>query len=631
MAPQAGSAGNGRGTSAFAGLAVRLSVLIAVGFLVGGFALAALAATQLGWPDVLAGNEMLTFGRVFPAAASALLFGWLTVAVLGFAFHRVPRLVGAPLAFPLVALGSILLVAGGAAAGVGMVLMGEGTGGRWLEFPLFVDGALVAGAAAAAGVLVLTARRGTRHSIPLPAWFFIAATVWLFLGLGAGAMPGLTGLASEVQSGFTGAALFGAGAATAGVGVAYAVAIDALGASGFNERLGRIGFWSLGLTWLWTATRGLQFGPTPDWIETIPVVFGAGLVVAVLAIAADFAGALRGHWSVVAATPTLQMVIAGLSMLAFGVTASFVATMRSVSTVVQFTSWSAGVEAAFLLGAFTLLAMAGVAATLGAIRGRAWGRWSGAAMLWPVLLGIGALVAIRLIGGVQQGLSWAAGAQSGEFQGSGVEFARSAEPMVSLDRAAVFALGFAALGVLVFALRALLSSLGAAAERPAAEVATGTQPLGSLLRGAVAVFALAAVGAFAFPAIDSNAEATVLADATRDLDGDPVAELGRELYVQEGCWYCHTQQVREVRTDLGLGPVSQPGDYAHDPVGLAGARRIGPDLTHVGLRDDAGDAEWLRLYLRDASAVRPWSVMPSYDHLSGEELSALATYLSGLQ
>jgi cbb3-type cytochrome oxidase subunit 1 len=631
VAAQAEDRSLNRGTSTLAGLTVRLSLLIAVGFLVAGFALFALAAAQLGWPDLLAGNEMLTYGRVFPAGTGALLFGWVTVAFLGFCFHRVPRLVGAPLAFPLVALGSVLLVAGGAAAGVGMVLLGEGTGGRWLEFPLFVDGALVAGAAAAAGVLVLTARRGARQSVPLPAWFLVAGPVWLFLALGAAAIPGLTGLASEVQSGFTGAALFGAWAATAGVGVAYTIASDALGTDGFNERLGRIGFWSLGLTWLWTATRGLQFGPTPDWIETIPVVFGAGLVVAVLAIVTDFASALRGRWAAVWAAAPLQMAVVGLGFLLAGVTAAFLATMRSVSAVVQFTPWSSGVETALLLGAFTLFAMAGVGATLGAIRGRVWGRLSGAVMLWPVLLGVGTAVVIRLIAGVQQGLAWVAGAQSGQYAGSGVAFGPSAESMVPLARAAAFGLGFAAIGVLVFALRALLASFGAAAERVPPELTPATQPLSVLLRGAVAVFALAAVGAFAFPAIDSSAEASVLADATRDLEGDPVAELGRELYVQEGCWYCHTQQVREVRTDLGLGPVSQAGDYAHDPVGLAGLERIGPDLTHVGLRDDAGDAEWLRLYLLNPSGTRPWSVMPSYAHLTGEELSALAAYLSGLQ
>ncbi len=612
-------------------LTVRLSFLIAAGFLVAGFALTALAAALLAWPDLVAGNEMLAYGRVFPAGAGALLFGWLTVGFFGFAFHRVPRLVGAPLAFPLVALGAVLLTAGGAGAGVAMVLTGEGTGGRWMEFPLFADGALIAGAAAAAGVLMLTARRGTRDRIPLPAWYLIGGTVWLVLGLAAGAVPGLHGLASEVQSGFTGAALFGAWGATAGVGIAYAVTSDALGGEGFNEWLGRIGFWSIGLTWLWTASRALQYGPTPDWIETIPVVFGAGLVVAVLAVVADFAGALRGRWSEVGRIPVVKPALAGLGFLLAGVVAASVATLRSVSAVVQFTSWESGVEIALLLGGFTLLAMAGIASALGAIRGRGWGRWTVAAVSWPIVFGVGAAFVVRLIGGVQQGLSWLAGAQTGEYQVSGEEFGRSGEPQLALAEAVACALAVAGIGILVFAVRTLVGSIGASAEREARASGLAVQPLGGLLRGVVAGFALAAVGAFAFPAIDASAEASVLAEVSRNLDGDPIAELGRELYVAEGCWYCHTQQVRPVRTDLGLGPVSQPGDYAHDPVGLAGSRRIGPDLAHAALRDEAGDSEWIRLYLLDPAAVRSSAVMPSYDHLTREELTALATYVSGLE
>ncbi|HEX5630653.1 MAG TPA: cbb3-type cytochrome c oxidase subunit I, partial [Acidimicrobiia bacterium] len=479
MASQADNRGGRRGV--LSALTVRLSFLIAIGFLVAGFALTALAAALLAWPDLVAGNEMLTYGRVFPAGAGALLFGWLTVGFFGFAFHRVPHLVGAPLAFPLVALGAVLLTSGGAAAGVAMLLMGEGTGGRWLEFPLFVDGALIAGAAAAAGVLALTARRGTHDRIPLPAWYLIGGTVWLFFGLAVGALPGLSGLASEVQSGFTGAALFGAWGATAGVGIAYAVASDVLGGEGFNERLGRIGFWSIGFTWLWTASRTLQYGPTPDWIETVPVVFGAGLVVAMLAVFADFAGALRGRWSEVRRVPAVKLAFAGLGFLLAGVAAAFVGTLRSVSAVVGFTSWDSGVEIALLLGGFTLLAMAGIAATLGAIRGRAWGRWSVAGMLWPIVTGVGVAFVIRLIGGVQQGLSWLAGAQAGEYQVSGVEFGRSAEPQLALGEAVACALALAGIGIVVFAVRTLMGSIGAAAEREARAPGLAVQPLGGLL------------------------------------------------------------------------------------------------------------------------------------------------------
>ena len=399
----------------------------------------------------------------------------------------------------------------------------------------------------------------------------------------------------------------------------------------FNERLGRIGFWSLTLTWVWTAGRLLQNGPTNDWIQTVPVVFGAGLVVAVLAIAADFAGAVRGRWSEVKASPSLQLVAGGIGFLLITAAAAFVASLRSVSSVVQFTAWESGVEVAALLGAFTMFAIAGIAHVTATGCGRVWGRWWGRAVVWPI--GAGAAVAVfsRFAAGLQQGLSWLAGVQSGAYENANEGFGESLQPLRGFDFVYLIGLGLVALGAVAFLLRLLTLSIRKATAIEGAEPGYANQPLGALLRGAVAVFALAVFGAFAFPAIDSNAPASVLADATRHFASNPVAELGREVYVREGCWYCHTQQVRQVMTDFGLGPVSQPGDYAYDPVGLAGVRRVGPDLTHQGSRENTGSAAWVRLHLAEPRADHVWSVMPSFSYLSEEELTALSVYVSGLE
>jgi cbb3-type cytochrome c oxidase subunit II len=120
-----------------------------------------------------------------------------------------------------------------------------------------------------------------------------------------------------------------------------------------------------------------------------------------------------------------------------------------------------------------------------------------------------------------------------------------------------------------------------------------------------------------------------LAAATREHpDASPQAR-GREIYAAEGCWQCHTQQVRAIVTDVGLGTVSQPGDYVYDPDDLLGARRIGPDLAHVASR--GWDFESLMDHLADPRATRSWSVMPSYSHLDTADLEALAAYLASLE
>ncbi|MFG3595247.1 cbb3-type cytochrome c oxidase subunit II [Bradyrhizobium sp. RDI18] len=74
----------------------------------------------------------------------------------------------------------------------------------------------------------------------------------------------------------------------------------------------------------------------------------------------------------------------------------------------------------------------------------------------------------------------------------------------------------------------------------------------------------------------------VVAEAT---DYTPQQQLGRQAYLREGCWYCHSQYVRPVTGETRRwGPVSEAGEYAFDVPHLWGTRRIGPDLTRVGLK-----------------------------------------------
>lgn len=74
----------------------------------------------------------------------------------------------------------------------------------------------------------------------------------------------------------------------------------------------------------------------------------------------------------------------------------------------------------------------------------------------------------------------------------------------------------------------------------------------------------------------------VVADAT---EYTPLQQLGRQVYLREGCWYCHSQYVRPVTGETRRwGPVSEAGEYAFDVPHLWGTRRIGPDLTRVGLK-----------------------------------------------
>ena len=112
---------------------------------------------------------------------------------------------------------------------------------------------------------------------------------------------------------------------------------------------------------------------------------------------------------------------------------------------------------------------------------------------------------------------------------------------------------------------------------------------------------------------------------------------GRSVYIGEGCWYCHTQQVRAVETERGtvyqmgdIGPESQPGDYAYQKPVMWGTNRQGPDLTFVSRRPYANGA-WHLAHLKDPRAVVKGSLMPSFAHLSDGDLEDLVEYLLTLR
>lgn len=107
--------------------------------------------------------------------------------------------------------------------------------------------------------------------------------------------------------------------------------------------------------------------------------------------------------------------------------------------------------------------------------------------------------------------------------------------------------------------------------------------------------------------------------------GDPfppptvgLVELGRRVYLANGCADCHTQQVRPRRSgsdlDRDWGPRrSVPRDYLDQNPPLLGFRRNGPDLLNIGDREP--DANWHHLHLYNPRAITPGSNMPSFRFL----------------
>ncbi|MBI4124010.1 MAG: cytochrome-c oxidase, cbb3-type subunit II [Betaproteobacteria bacterium] len=100
----------------------------------------------------------------------------------------------------------------------------------------------------------------------------------------------------------------------------------------------------------------------------------------------------------------------------------------------------------------------------------------------------------------------------------------------------------------------------------------------------------------------------------------PLQLTGRDVYIREGCYNCHSQMVRPFRAEVErYGPYSVAGEFVYDHPFQWGSKRTGPDLHRVGARysDD-----WHRRHLANPRDLVPESNMPAYPWLAAAPANA---------
>lgn len=631
-----------------------------LGFLIVGAVLLALAGVQYVAPDLLSGWAPITYGRLRPAAIHFLLYGWLTLGLLGAIYYAVPRLSGSSLVNPTVARIGFIFTSIGYALGGGAILLGQSEGARYLEAPAWADLIVLVGLLAAAHSIARTIIHGDRDRSPA-SWFMLASVLWLvglhFIGnlsmvTTVGGLwnsgPVLHGINGAVLAGFYRAGIIGMWGASAGVGVVYFLVPRLIGLRNFQPtRLSLVGFWGLGFVWAFTGTAELTYTAVPGWLQTIGIVFSLALLLPVATIIVDVLAVMRDRRTEPAAQNRVPLALIGIGLAFFAAIPllNLTEALRASGGVVGLTDWVYGVETVAILGAFSCWLAAyvyHVTPPLGAGRALRVPRWH----LRLTVLGVVVAGLAMLVGGLVTGLTWAAGGEAGTVTAVGDGFKSTVDavhylglPIVRLVGLGLFAIGQALLfGYATTAWLLAPSRREVLALDP--ELDLDHQDVGpelsldgggptwrrigwSAVAGAIGIFLLVVM----MPAQESAAaDPSILADASRVYPAGSESAIGRDLYISEGCMVCHSQAVRPIVTDMGLGSVSVAGDYAHEAPVLLGTARMGPDLMHLGSR---GNVTATRL--TDPRADRPWSTMPSYDYLSGRDLSALVAYMNGLK
>jgi cytochrome c oxidase cbb3-type subunit 2 len=106
---------------------------------------------------------------------------------------------------------------------------------------------------------------------------------------------------------------------------------------------------------------------------------------------------------------------------------------------------------------------------------------------------------------------------------------------------------------------------------------------------------------------------------------------GRDVYIREGCYNCHSQMVRPFRAEVErYGPYSVAGEFVYDRPFQWGSKRTGPDLHRVGGRYSD---EWHRLHLVNPRDLVPESNMPAYPWLArnAADAASIAAHMRALR
>lgn len=359
-------------------------------------------------PDPL--RASLNFGRLRPVHTNLAIFGWLSMAYVAGIFYIVPRLTGAPLYSER--LGNLTLR-----------LWHVFNSGIVISFPLgYTQAREYAEMVWPLDILFLVMmilvgvniwgtvvrRKETRLYISL--WHFLAAAVILPLVYAVGNKiwdfsGAYTGLTDNIINYFYVHNLFNIWFTTVGLGLAYYLLPKLSGRPLYSHRLAVWGFFGV-----WTGQHHQLWGPAPDWLEIMTVVFSMLAAVPTTVFLTNFFMTMRGSWDRLRSSIALRFFAVGTLMWGFTCLQGLAQSLRSFSTLIHFTNWVVGHShlafvAAYSFWAFALLYLALPHLVRRPIYSRTLAEWH----FWLTAIGIAIYMVSMWLAGVVQGLAWLQG------------------------------------------------------------------------------------------------------------------------------------------------------------------------------------------------------------------------------
>lgn len=410
------------------------------------------------------------------------------------------------------------------------------------------------------------------------------------------------------------------------LGLMYYFVPKAINRPIYSYRLSIIHFWSLIFIYIWAGPHHLLNTALPDWAQTV------GMVFSVMLWAPSWGGmingllTLRGAWDRVRRDPILKLMATAVTFYGMSTFEGPLLSIKSVSALGHYTDWIIGHVHGGGIGWNYMMA----AAMLLWLVPRLWktqlhSEKLGNVQFWTATIGLLLYYISMWVAGITQGLMWRAVDDNGALAYS--NFVETVTRILPMYWVRLFGglLVFASMIIMVYNLIKTIQS--AKSEEQGDELVKAPAPLWKQkedgekghrkLEGATLTFSiLAFVAVFVGSAIEiipAIMSSTYIETDSRVKPYTALELAGRDIYVREGCYTCHSQMIRKLPDEvLRYGKVSQAAEFVYDRPFQWGSRRIGPDLHRVGGKYPDS---WHYRHMLDPREVTPGSIMPEYGWL----------------
>ncbi|WP_421877644.1 cytochrome-c oxidase, cbb3-type subunit I [Marinoscillum sp.] len=615
---------------------VRLFLIATTIFGVVGMSVGLLAACQFFWPDLNFGIQFTTFGRIRPLHTNAVIFAFVGNGIFAGVYYSLQRLCKARMFSDLLSKihfwGWQLIILSAAIT----LPLGLTSGKEYaeLEWPIDIAIALI-WVVFGINMFGTILKRRERH-LYVAIWFFIATfvTVAMLHIVNSFELPisffksyswyaGVQDALVQWWYGHNAVAFF---LTTPYLGLMYYFIPKAANRPVYSYRLSIVHFWALIFIYIWAGPHHLLYNSLPNWAQSLGTVFS------VMLIAPSWGGmlngllTLRGAWDRVREDPILKFMVVAVTCYGMSTFEGPMLSLKNFNAIAHFTDWIVAHVHVGGLGWNGFLTFAMLYYLIPRLYGtQLFSKKLANFHFWIGTLGIIFYALPMYWAGFVQSLMWKQFAPEGTLVYS--NFLETVTQILPMYQLRAFGGALYLTGVLVMVYN-LIKTAGAGSfiketKAEAAPLAKDYKPAASehwhrrifewrpvnLLVWSLIAVAIGGV-------IEIVPTFLVKSNVPTISSVEPYTPLelnGRDIYVREGCYTCHSQMVRPFRSETErYGEYAKAGEFVYDHPFQWGSKRTGPDLLRVGGKYPHS---WHYYHMLDPTSMSPGSIMPPYPWL----------------